>query len=366
MKIGVLLPQSNMYPRLAQDFADGLRLITNQLPCELFIEGIHFGTNDQLIIEKSQGLILQHQVKLVVAFISLNQYVLESINNFFDVNRVPLLICDTGGNIPPNIDYSPYVLINSLQVWKSNWASGEYFAKKIGKELAISLSLHESGYNLDNVVRVGLEAEGGKNVISQLTTREIEMAQLEKVLENTEYKGLFVNYSGKEGDQFIEAYNQTHLKDKKPLFVNPIMTESSHLDSLEKAYSVHTWSEELDNPENNLFTTSFEDEYDTVPNSFALLGYEAGLIIKLVNDLKTKQIKELFAQLEIDTPRGTLKHSPSNNSLDAPIYLRQIQKKDSYQNIVLEILEEPKDMKEKVPPILSSTLSGWTNPYLCA
>ena len=132
--------------------------------------------------------------------------------------------------------------------------------------------------------------------------------------------------------------------------------------------TVHTWNKNLDNNENKKFITDYIDEYDECPNSFALLGYEAGLILSSLEGLKSKEIKEVFATLELKTPRGLLKQAKFWKGLDAPLYLKMLnlQKGQSSNSKILSTLPDPKTMDELIPKIQKTIVSGWTNPYLCA
>ena len=73
MKIGLLIPQSNTYPRLSADFEAGLQmgLGTSGLPRETFTmlsEDVELGAERKLLEAKTRKLALQKEVNIIYSF----------------------------------------------------------------------------------------------------------------------------------------------------------------------------------------------------------------------------------------------------------------------------------------------------------
>ena len=347
----------------------GMRLNLHQEDA-FFIEDVHFGVSAAMIIEKAQKLILQHDVSVILAFHSLNEVVAEEVFHFFNENRVFLIVSDTGGNLPPNVSGSPFVLINSLQTWKSNWAMGEFVAKELGTKIAFSVDLHDSGYNLDHLIRVGLDHYGSSNIFSQIAIQDIDLKPIEKAYQELEFDGLLANYNGGAGIDFLMKFQKSTLCNQVNLIVSPFLfeaIEAKDILNIPSVYTFHTWSEQFENSCNQRFVTNYTMKFGIAPNSFALLGFESSLILDKMRSHHLVENINLLSKLDIVTPRGSLKRSEFWNGLDASVYvLRKTCQDNEVDTQVVKQLADPVKMWDKIPQLKEEMQSGWLNPYLCA
>lgn len=110
-KIGVLLPQSKAYPKIAKDFMKGLRLALND-SVDLKIEGIGFSNDSKSIINSIEKLINQEGVELLTGL--LGHYELDDICNYIENIEETLIFADMGAAIPPNLEHKKILFATLL------------------------------------------------------------------------------------------------------------------------------------------------------------------------------------------------------------------------------------------------------------
>ncbi len=144
-------------------------------------------------------------------------------------------------------------------------------------------------------------------------------------------------FAGAGAAKFIKDYAAAGLKGKIPLYGSGFLTEGVLDAAGSAAEGVMTtlhYSDSLDTPKNNAFRNAFASKFKTMPDVYAVQGYDAGQLLMLganavKGDLSNK--KALYAAMEgvtIDSPRGKWKMSPSHNPIQ-DIYLRQVVGKEN-------------------------------------
>ena len=144
-------------------------------------------------------------------------------------------------------------------------------------------------------------------------------------------------FAGAGAAKFLKDYAAAGLKGKIPLYGSGFLTEGVLDAAGSAAEGVITtlhYSDSLDTPKNNAFRNAFASKFKTMPDVYAVQGYDAGQLLMLganavKGDLSNK--KALYAAMErvtIDSPRGKWKMSPSHNPIQ-DIYLRQVVGKEN-------------------------------------
>ena len=163
LKIGILLPRSDMFPTLGKDFLNGLKLsLKNSVPKvvpNFLVEGIG-NAADENLLKTAEKMLLQEDVDLAVSFCSI--YKLEEMVSLFHNYKKPLIHIDLGGSVlKKEHTASPYVLHHTLNIWQSAYATGKYVAQKLGKTAAVITSMYEGGYHIGATFEKGFISEGG-------------------------------------------------------------------------------------------------------------------------------------------------------------------------------------------------------------
>ena len=144
-------------------------------------------------------------------------------------------------------------------------------------------------------------------------------------------------FAGGGAAKFMRDYAAAGLKGKIPLYGSGFLTEGVLDAAGAAAEGVMTtlhYSDSLDTPKNSAFRNAFASKFKTMPDVYAVQGYDAGqLLILGANAVKGdfSNKKALYAAMEgvtIDSPRGKWKMSASHNPIQ-DIYLRQVVGKEN-------------------------------------
>ena len=144
-------------------------------------------------------------------------------------------------------------------------------------------------------------------------------------------------FAGGGAAKFMRDYAAAGLKGKIPLYGSGFLTEGVLDAAGAAAEGVMTtlhYSDSLDTPKNSAVRNAFASKFKTMPDVYAVQGYDAGqLLILGANAVKGdfSNKKALYAAMEgvtIDSPRGKWKMSASHNPIQ-DIYLRQVVGKEN-------------------------------------
>lgn len=365
-----------MFPALAKDFLDGIKLSLHSLLGKdiipkFFIEGVGTASEDTVILA-AEKLLLQEEVDLTIAFCSI--FRLKELTALFNAYKKPLIHLDLGGRILKKEHISPYIVHHSLHLWQSAYAAGGHAVKAYGKKVAVVGSFYDSGYQLTESFVKGLEEHGG-NVGSywigpmdyQSESYETMIREIMRI--NPDF--IFALFSHKEAIKVFEALSQSELNGKTPILVTPLMTDekmNSQNYQLENVISVGTWSFDDENHLMTQFILSFVEEYGEKPNIISLLGYETGQLIATTihsDGTLPKRIGETIPREILETPRGKIQFNTYNESYLNTFKIRQFNFNEfRYHNTVIGTINfsSASTLNEKFE---ESPYTGWQNPYIC-
>jgi len=187
LKIGLLLPRSDMFPTLALDFLNGLKLSLKSsdsanLP-QFIIEGIG-NAADNSLLKVAEKMILQEDVDITISFCGI--FKLKELVAIFNSYKKPLIHLDLGGNVFKKEHISEYVLHHTLNLCESTYASGIYAAKNFGKNAALAISFYDGGYHLAESFVKGFTENGGKIVYTYVSPMEYKSETFETMIKGIE------------------------------------------------------------------------------------------------------------------------------------------------------------------------------------
>lgn len=376
LKIGILLPRSEMFPTLALDFLNGCKLafkksLPDTMHPNFIVEGVGNAT-DSSLLKIAEKFILQENVDITLAFCG--SFYLADLIQIFDNYKKPLIRIDLGGTVLTKEHLSPYVLHHTLNMWQSAHAAGNYAAQNYGKKVSVITSIYDGGYHLAASFVKGFTDEGG--TISSyyggpMDYKSESFSEMVVGIQEAEPDFIFGLFSFKEGIKIFDVLAKSDLNGKIPILVIPVMTdETMNTEDLgiEKVYSIASWSFDDENQEMQDFITAFKNDHEMDPNIFSLLGYEVGMTVShcMTSEGKiTTKLAEALLNKDMETPRGKIYYNAMNESQLETFKLRQFQfDKTKYQNKVLETMEANyseklyEDFKDLPEP-------AWQNPYIC-
>lgn len=376
LKIGILLPRSDMYQGLAIDVMNGIKLAmktsdNSSIALKYLVEGVG-NAADHILIKEAEKMILQEDVALTISFCGAQ--LLEELIKIHDGYKKPLIHIDLGGNVLRKKFTSPYVVHHTLNLWQSTYAAGMYAAKNLGKKATVASSFYDGGYHLTASFVQGFEDHGGTIAgyyVSPMDYRSDPFDKLIETIKTTDPDLLFALFSYNEGKKVFEVLSQSEFNGKIPIMAIPLMTDeviNTENYDLKNVSSMASWAFDDESASMCSFVDSYQTHYEDAPNIMGLLGFEVGLLISNCmnnNERIPSKIGEYFSTQHIESPRGTLSFNAHNESQVKKFKLRKFNfNQVKYHNTVTEtmdvsFIEELYEKFETLPD------SSWKNPYIC-
>lgn len=375
LKIGILLPKSDMFPRLAIDFLNGFKLSFNQSGTDNYvpkflIESVGNAT-DSSLLQRVERMYLQEETDVIVSFCS--YFMLDNLVTIANSYRKPIVHVTLGARVLKQSHQSPYVLHVSLNLCQTSYMSGVFAANNFGKKAALLSSFYDGGYQLTESFFQGFTDNEGEIVYNYVSLMDYKSETFDTMIQGlkaSQPEVLFLIFSYKEGNKVLAKLAQSGF-DSIPTVAIPLMTDESNEVDFQlpnNFYSIASWAFGEDIKAMNDFKHSYLSKYAETPNIFSLLGDEVGLI--LLHCLQNggsipAQIGAYFSNKTLFTPRGELRFSKYNESIPQLFKLRKLEQTEgNFQNALMEVLDSSfseiiyKKMEE-LP------YTGWKNPYIC-
>lgn len=376
LKIGILLPRSDMFPAIGLDILNGLKLAfksnnnSKELP-RFIIENVANAADD-IVLQLTEKLLLQDEVDLVIGFCSISK--LHELSRLFTAYKKPFIHIDLGGSILKQECISPYVLHHTLGLSQSAYAAGWYASENMGKKAFVASSFYDGGYQLADCFARGVTDTAGEIVKYFVAPMDYKSESFEGLIAGIEEEKpdvIFALFSYKEGAKVFNVMANSQLNGTIPIIAIPLLTDESFntIDyGINQVFSVASWSFEDDNVQMKNFREAYNDLYANQPNIMGLLGFETGTTVLHCLTTENKVNPELTKAvqgLKIKSPRGTLFYNHMNEAQTDTFKLRKFLFNNSkYTNGVIETIdtsftEELYSEYENIP------YTGWRNPYIC-
>ncbi|MDQ3929181.1 MAG: ABC transporter substrate-binding protein, partial [Chloroflexota bacterium] len=235
LKVGVLLPQSTLYPRLGSNFLAGMKTCLSVLghdraPQEISLvpEDIELGPN--LASQKGAAMLRNGRHNLLVGV--LTPSVAASFKTLLEANKGLLLACNLGENVPRHEHQSQDVFYHTLGYWQANYALGSWAASNLGPRVVCASSFYDSGYDALHAFRLGVESAGGEVVnthISHMSGGSEDLSSLMADIDTAKPDAVYGGYCGQQAVDFAKAYAASPLAGRVPLIGSAFLTDESIL-----------------------------------------------------------------------------------------------------------------------------------------
>lgn len=363
LKIGVLLPASDIYAVLGASITEGMKLYFESVGNQAGGRAIQLiaedeGTKPDLAAQKARKLIEQDQVDMVAGIVSSG--VAAAVRDYFHDNQKFLILANAGSNAMTRKARSPFIFRTSFSNWQPNWPMGAWAAQNLGKRAMISVPDYGAGKDTVSAFTNSFTAAGGEIVKTQLTPfpNMGDPAPFVAEIKDAAPDFVYAFYSGSAAVTFVKAYADFGLAGQIPLAGSGFMVEQDVLPALgEAALGVKSclhWALTLDNPENKAFVEAFAKREiaggNKGANVFAVQGYDtARLIVEGLNAVegdvsKKEALAAAFGKVAFASPRGAFKIDPATQNVINPIYLRDVQQSGgAITNVVLQSMGEVPD-----------------------
>lgn len=381
LKIGVLVPESSIYPTLGKSFRDGLKIYLKSaaIPAEFVKVDIGTGSDENILVKHIKDLVEDEEVDMVTGFLGDRSH-WDLINRVLEPYKCLLLANTAGVNLIFEEDSRSNIFINSLNVCKSQYLLGKWGVENYGSRVFSMSAFLESGYQFSTTANQGIQVAGaqiGGFHSTHVPKREDNLPDLMRQFKEQADKldWILTAYSREAAVEFIKAYHESGLKEQVPILGSTFLLEREMLDTLgEAADNIHivaSWTEGLENAENKAFKEAIQNNSRLKANLFSLLGYETGLLLekaleKSQGNIQSDAIGKAFSELTIQSPRGELTLDEKSHRFYSSDYLFKInpdQGERMYQ--LVNTLDEMVDYDHVFTNFKDQIISGWKNIYLC-
>jgi len=352
IKIGVLLPYSDIYAVLGESITEAMRMYFEGVNNEAGGRQIELITEDTEIKpdvaqQKARKLVEQDEVDFVTGVVSSG--VLVGLRDYFAETQKLLLCSNAGANPLSRGLKTPYIWRTSFTNWMAPFSIGPWAAENIGAKAIISVPDYAAGENNITAFTNSFEAAGGEIVGVQRTPfpNMGDPAPFMAELADAGADMVYSFYSGGAAVTFVQAYGDFGLAGQLPLLCAGFMVEEDVLPAQgESALGVHStlhWALLLDNEENKSFTAEYQEKTGREANVFAMQGYDtARVIVEMLNAVEgdtsdTDRMIESLGGISFNSPRGPFALDVNSQAPRHNEYLREVQEVDgALHNVVVE------------------------------
>ena len=360
LKIGLLLPYSNVYAVLGESITDGLSLVFEQAGwtvagrrVELIKEDDE--VNPQVGLRKAKKLIESDGVDFLVGPVSSG--VLAAIRDTVHQTRQILVVANAGNDEISRDRCSRYIFRASFSNWQPNAPMGSWVAAHVAKEAYLVAPKYAAGFDMMRAFKETFVAAGGKVVGEDYTPFPVneDFAPFLTKINQAAPKVVYAFFSGSQAVRFVRQYDEFGLRARSKLCGAGFLTESDVLPAQgQSALGIitgHFYSTLLDNPANKAFVRAFRAKYARTPDGFAVQGYDSAQVIAqgltaTGGDTRDKErLLEALRGVEFDSPRGRFRFDPRTQNVIQPfIYVREVREVDGeLANVVVDRIANVRD-----------------------
>ena len=276
IKIGLLLPYSNVYAVLGESITDGLSLVFEQAGgtvagrrVELIKEDDE--VNPQVGLRKAKKLIESDGVDFLVGPVSSG--VLAAIRDTVHQARQILIVANAGNDEISRDRCSRYIFRASFSNWQPNAPMGSWVAAHVAKEAYLVAPKYAAGFDMMRAFKETFVAAGGKVVGEDYTPFPVneDFAPFLTKINQAAPKVVYAFFSGSQAVRFVRQYDEFGLRARSKLCGAGFLTESDVLPAQgQSALGIitgHFYSTLLDNPANKAYLADSSRRGSRFPSS---------------------------------------------------------------------------------------------------
>lgn len=377
VRVGLLLPSGGdgrMVAGLRAGLGLGLGEASSWLTATTSVEEVLHGYSG--VYAAARRLLDEQEVDVVVAGVTAP--VAHQIAPLFKGRQVPLLVANVGAHWVKPAHHNPYVLHAGLQYWQASFALGRWAAANAGSRAVVAASRADSGYDAVYAFKQGFESAGGRvvsQVVTHISPEHAGFGDVFEAVSDARADLLFGLYSGQLATQFVREYARSGLR--TPLLAGGFAVDEALLPAHGSAAlgirSAFSWSPELASRANRAFAETYQAAAGQAPDTFAVLGYDAarllatGISRAVASGGKPRNLIAALSGARVASPRGDLRVDARSNSVQAPIYIREVRSVAGRPaNAIVDRADAVRAYPVELAALSTEPVSSYFNEYLFA
>lgn len=362
VKVGVLLPYSGMFTALGESITNGMEMYFNEVgnmaggrPIVLIKEDTE--GKPQTGLQKARKLVESDKVDLVAGIVS--SAVAYGVRDYFDGNKVPLIVANAGASDLTREKRSPYIFRVSYSNGQTEYPMGTYAYETLGYRKVIVVA---ADYSAGHEKAIGfMEAfkKAGGEIVKEIYPKmdETDFAPYLTSITNMKADAVWAFVVGNTAVTFVKQYDEFGLKKKFPL-IGSDLVDGTFLDAqgespLGTITALH-YSPEIDSPVNKEFVQAYQKKFKVKPNAMVEQGYIAArVMVEALEELKgnTQDKEKLLAAIrnvKFEAPQGDFKFDPVTQNVIFNTYILKTEKVNG--EMINSVIHTIKDTADKWKP----------------
>ena len=354
VRVGLMLPYTGTYAQLGAAITNGFKLAVNERSGKLGGREIEYFTVDDeaepaKAPENTNKLVQRDKVDVLVG--TVHSGVQMGMVKIAKETNTLMIIPNAGLDAATGALCAPNIFRTSFSNWQPSYPMGKVLADR-GIRNVVSLAWkYGAGEEAVAGFTEGFIKAGGKSVRGLwIPFPNVEFQALLTEIASIKPDGVFVFFAGGGAAKFIKDYAAAGLRKTIPLFGSGFLTDGV-LDAVDNAAegletTLH-YADGLNNPRDKAFRGAYSKAYKTIPDVYAVQGYDAGLLLAIGLDAVKGDVnnkKEMIAAMEkakVDSPRGAWTMSKAHNPIQ-DFYLRKvIGRENRFVSIAHKALADP-------------------------
>ncbi len=362
VKVGLMLPYTGTFAQLGVAIANGFKLAISEQGKTLAGREVEYVTLDDESdppkgADRANQLVTRDKVDLLVG--TVHSGVQMGIVKIVRESGVLHIIPNAGVEAATGQLCAPNIFRSSFANGQPAYPMGKVVADR-GLKNVVTLAWR---YGAGEESVAGFKdsfLKGGGKIVKELWLPfpNVEFQSLLTEIASLKPDAVFVFFAGGGAAKFLTDWKAAGLKGRIPLFGTGFLTEGvleAVGDAAEGIETTLHYGDGIDTPKNRAFRLAYAKAFKLQPDVYAVQGYDAGLLfaagMKAVKGDISKK-KEIIAAMRaatIDSPRGKVTMSKSQNPIQ-DMYLRKVVGQENrVTGVAMKALDYPPSGTCKMP-----------------
>ena len=353
LQVVLLAPEASAtQPNLGIDFVQGVKLALQNQNVQLVVKQVSFSTSS--ITNTAKALLEKSRPDVLMVF---GDGLVSHLSPLAEAFKVPIVVAEVGARVARAREHHPFVFVNSLNLWQSEWALGAWAVRNLGRNAVIVSTLIDSGFDHLYAFESGLVSGGGRNFETLMLDTGTEKNRSAKVMASIrQLRPDFIHVVG--SNTLARDFLAQHGGAKT---MSAFVHEQQPTRAAIGVKSAFTWAASNSN---------FERQYQRIggrsANAIAALGFEtAQWIAGSAEQGRSLELMHALANSNFESARGLVSVNSTTHRLNATPVLREVRSVSGVlRHVAVQTLETVPEHHPALTALTSYPRSGWINPYL--